>query len=142
MSTVSKHFVEYLSPGTFVAESTSKEIASWDVDEAVRMACDISERNGARPYGFRFTTRSRGPDDLDSKETARSGVYYLGGLVETLDDVRRRATHDDDILISNMEINGYDRIVTNTNSWRWTQPLRDGDTVLDVVLPPRKNDAA
>lgn len=142
MSTVSKHFVEYLSPGTFVAESTSKEIASWDVDEAVRMACDISERHGARPYGFRFTTRTRGPDDLDSRETARSGVYYLGGLVETLEDVRRRASPDDDILISNMEINGYDRIVTNTNSWRWTQPLRGGDTVLDVVLPPRKNDAA
>jgi hypothetical protein len=125
-----KHFVEFLSPGTFVAESASKPIDAWDVEAAVLMAADIKERYGATPYGFRFSTRSRGPDDLDSKETARSGVYYLGGRIETLEQVKARNDPKERILISNMEGNGWDRIVVNDNSWRWTQPLRDGDVVL------------
>jgi hypothetical protein len=74
--------------------------------------------------------------------TARSlpaaACISSGGLVETLDEVkaRRRPDGKDDILISNMEGNGYKRIVTNDNSWRWTQPLEEGDTVLD--WKPRK----
>jgi hypothetical protein len=33
-----------------------------------------------------------------------------------------------------MEVNGWDRIITNDNSWRWTQPLGKDDVVLDVSL--------
>ncbi len=106
------------------------------------MAGDIRAWNGARPYGFFFRTRSRGPDDLDSKETARSGVYYLGGTVATLAEVEARNDPTEETLRANMRGNGWDRIVTNTNSWKWTQPLGDGDTVLDVKLPPRKTDVA
>ena len=40
------------------------------------------------------------------------------------------ATEKDRILVSNMEGNGYDRIITNDNSWRWTQPLGKDDVVL------------
>ena len=35
---------------------------------------------------------------------------------------------------THMENNGYDRIVVNTNSWKWTQPLEQDD----VVLGPHK----
>lgn len=126
-----KHFVEFLSPGTFVAESTTKPIDSWDVETAVLMAADIKERYGATPYGFRFLTKSRGPDDLDSKVTAKSpGTYYLGGKIETLEQVKARNDPKDRILIANMEGNGYDRIVTNDNSWSWTRPLGKDDVVL------------
>jgi hypothetical protein len=131
---VAKHFVTFYSPGTFVAEQTELEIESWDVNAAVRMARGIVERYNAKPYGFSFSTRSRRPEDLDSEVTARSGIYYLGGKVETLAQVKARATEKDRILVSNMEGNGWGSIVTNDNSWRWVQPLRDGDTVLDVVL--------
>jgi len=41
-----KHFVHFLSPGTFVAEETSKPIASWSVEKAVKMAREITERHG------------------------------------------------------------------------------------------------
>lgn len=129
------HFVEFLSPGTFVAESTIRPINSWDIDAAVTLAADIVERHAARPYGFRFLTRERGYNELDSKVTESSGVYYLGGRIDTIDDVRKRADPNEEILLANMECNGIDRIVINENSWRWTQPLGERDTVLDVALP-------
>ena len=131
-----KHFVVFCSPGTFVDETTQREIASWDQQEAVKMAHDIVERHGATPYGFYFTTRERGPDNLDSKQTESSEMYYLGGKVETLAEVEARATKADEILLSNMRNNGYARIITNTNSWRVTKPFSDRDTVLDFT--PRK----
>jgi hypothetical protein len=129
-----QHFVTYYSPGTFVAETSIRKIDSWDVDEAMRVARSIGERYNATPYGFRFSTRSRGDEDLDSKVTKESPMYYLGGKVETLAEVKRRATEKDRILVSNMEGNGYKRIITNDNSWRWTQPLNDDDIVLDYEV--------
>lgn len=130
-----KHFVTFLSPGSFTAESTSIEIEKWNVDEAVAMSAKISERYAAKPYGFYFTTRGRGPDDFDSKETAHSPMYYLGGEIRTVEDVRRDALPDEKILLSNMKCNHWDRIVTNRNSYRFTQPLNESDVVLDVRLP-------
>lgn len=130
--TMVQHSVVFLSPGTFVAESTQSPIESWDVERAQDMAAEIVERYNARPYGFYFVTRGRGADDLDSREIERSGTYFLGGKVRTVDDVRAANKPDERTLLSNMECNGYSRIIDNRNSWRWTQPLRDED----VVLPP------
>lgn len=126
-----KHFVTFLSPGTFVSESTERPIDSWDVEAAKEMAKTIKERHNTTPYGFRFTTRERGENDLDSKVSATSPIYFLGGKVETLAEVKARATAADRILISNMECNGYARIITNANSWKMTVPLGDNDVVLD-----------
>lgn len=140
-TTMEKHFVTFFSPGSFVAETSTEPIESWDVDAAQQMARDIVERYRASPYGFQFSTRTRGPKDLDSQVTARSPMYYLGGRVETLAEVKARATEQDRILVANMEGNGYERIVTNNNSWRWTQPLRDGDVVLDWT-PRRKAESS
>ena len=126
-----KHFVVFMSPGTLFHETTQKEVASWDIDKAKKMAVGIHERHGATSFGFYFITRSRGEKDLDSKITATSPTYFLGGTVETLQKVKARATKEDNILISNMECNGWNRIITNTNSWKITLPLRDKDVVLD-----------
>lgn len=134
-----KHFVTFYSPGTFVAEYTEKPIAKWDTKIAMKMADAITERYNATPYGFRFSTRSRGPDDLDSKVTETSNMYYLGGRVETLEQVEARNDPKEEILRSNMRGNGYDRIIINDNSWRWTQPLDKKDVVLDYT-PPRKKE--
>ena len=132
--TMKAHFVSFLSPGTFVSEETVKPIESWDIDEAVAMSRDITERYNARPYAFRFLTRERGPDDLDSHETERSGLYFLGGVVETVEQVEARNDPSERILLANMKGNDWDRVVVNKNSWSWTQPLQDGDTILDVDL--------
>ena len=125
-----QHFVTFYSPGTFLAEDTTKPIISWDVDVAVKMARKITERYNATPYGFCFATRTRTAKDLDSKETARSGMYFLGGTVRTLAEVKAANDPDEKILLRNMEGNHYERVITNCNSWKWTQPLKKGDVVL------------
>lgn len=129
------HFVEFMSPGTFVSEKTTKPIDSWSVDKALQMAADVIERHGARPFGFRFITRERGETDLDSKVTKFSGIYYLGGTVRTIEDVERDALPDENILLANMRGNRWHRIITNSNSWKWTGVLNDEDTVLDFTMP-------
>ena len=126
-----KHFVTFLSPGTLVSETSTVEIDSWDVDDAKKKARGIVERHSAKPYGFYFTTRSRDENELDSKETGRSGTYYLGGVVKTLAEIKAVNDPNDKILISNMEMNRWDKVITNTNSWSFTAPLYDNDVVLD-----------
>ena len=127
-----KHFVTFYSPGTMFAETTTKEIESWDVDLAVQMSKDILERYGATPYGFQFITRGREPDELDSKVIAKSGMYYLGGKVETLEEIEARNDPNERILRSNMRSNRWDRVWTSTKGWKTTQPLNDEDTVLEI----------
>lgn len=124
------HFVTFYSPGTFFAEATEKPISSWNVEIAKQMAAAITERYDARPYGFRFTTRSRNADELDSKVTATSPMHYIGCKVETLEEIKAKDNPSDRILISNMEGNGWDKIVSPKEGWGWSQPLRDSDVVL------------
>jgi hypothetical protein len=125
-----QHFVTFYSPGTFVAETTTKPIADWNVDGAVAIASQLTERHGAKPYGFRFTTRGRSDADLDSKVIATGPMHFIGGKVETLAEIESRADPDDAILLSNMRCNGYDRVWTSTQGWRWTQPLGADDVVV------------
>jgi hypothetical protein len=125
-----KHFVTFCSPGTFVSETSEAPIDSWDIPTALTLARGIKERHGATPYGFFFKTRSRREDELDSKVTATSNMYYLGGKVETLEEVEARNLPDEKILLWNMKNNGIKKIITNTNSWKFTAALQDNDVVL------------
>lgn len=128
---MNKHFVTFLSPGTFFSEQTERLIASWDSDKAVAMSKKIKERYGATPYGFYFTTRGRGPKDLDSREIKRSGTYFLGGRILTYEDVEREMPKED-ILMRNMKGNGWDKVIINENSWRVIQPFTKKDTLLKI----------
>ena len=74
------------------------------------MADDIVERYGAKPFGFRLSTRletDEGVDDgrggvldVQPKKIAESGTYFLGGDVLTYDDFVRRDDDDEHILRS------------------------------------------
>lgn len=135
MPTVTQHFVTFYSPGTFTAETSVHPIDSWDVEAAKALASQVIERHNATPYGFRFSTRGRNDNDLDSRETERSSFYFLGGKIETLKEIEERNDPSERILLSNMRNNGWERIITNTNSWKWTQPLEEGDVVLEWTKP-------
>jgi hypothetical protein len=125
-----KHFVVFYSPGTLVSETTEKPIASWDVEKAKKMARAIKERHGATPYGFRFSTRERKATELDSKETKYSGMYYLGGRILTLEDVKREMPKEE-TLIWNMTNNHIKKIIINDNSWRTMQAFGKGDKLVE-----------
>jgi hypothetical protein len=112
---------------------TTHPVEAWDVQEALRLAAGITERHGATPYGFRFTTRSRGSDDLDSEVSATSPMHYFGCKIETLDEIKARNDPRDRILISNMERNDWDRVATTTSGWKWTQPISADDIVLEAA---------
>ena len=96
------------------------------------MAKNITERYNAKPYGFRFITWERDFDELDSKVTKTSGIYYLGGKILSLQEVKNRSDPKDKILISNMESNNYSHIIENTNSYKFTAPF---DYKNDTLLP-------
>lgn len=128
-----RHFVTFFSPGTFVAETDEKPIESWDVEKAVEMARSIKQRYHATPYGFQFSTRAREDDELDSRVVRKSCMYFLGGKVETAEEILARDDPKESILRSNVRSNGYKRIIINDNSWRWTQPLEEDDVVLDFT---------
>jgi hypothetical protein len=126
-----RHYVTFMSPGTFMAEDTTRQVESWDVETARVMAKAITERHGAIPYGFYFSTRERGCAEWEPKQTAKSPMYYLPHCkVRTLEQVLADNKPDERILRANMEGNGCKRIVTTTEGWRWTQPLNDDDVVL------------
>lgn len=125
-----KHFVTFYSPGTFVSERSTKEIESWDISVAKKMAETIVERHNAIPYGFQFLTKERGDEDFDSKETARSNMYYTNCRIETLPIIILRNDPADKILIENMQCNGWDRVVRTVKGWKGTFPLQEGDVVL------------
>jgi len=80
-----RHFVQFFSPGTFMAEQTDLSIDTWDVNQAMKMAHGIKERYDATPFGFKFITRERADDELDSKLVSKSGMYFLGGTILTLE---------------------------------------------------------
>lgn len=128
---VERHFVTFYSPGTFCAETTTQEIHAWDTVEALSRAKSVEERYGARPYAFRFSTRAREDHELDSKVVAESGYYFFGCNVLTVADVKAKYDRDYSALVSNMECNGWDRVASPREGWRWHQPVTADDVVLE-----------
>lgn len=125
-----KHFVIFYSPGTMVSEQSTQEIDSWNVREATTRADEIIERHNAIPYGFQFFTKERDDEDFDSKETDRSNMYYVHCNIETLQEIEKRNDPEDNILISNMKCNGWDKVAVTTKGWKGTYPLNEDDVVL------------
>ena len=121
-----KNYVIFLSPGTFVSETSKIEIDSWDTTKAMEMARGIKQRHAATPYGFYFEEWESG--EWEPKRIRESNMYYLGGKIKTLADIPD--IPENRILRANMEGNGYDRVLENTNSWKITLPLNKNDVIL------------
>ena len=146
-----QHCVVFYSPGTFVSESTKKEIAEWDPRLAVAIAETITERYGAKPYAFRFSTMlvaapvsdgEGGTLKVEPREVAASGYHFLGGTLETIDEIEVRADPKESILVSNMRGNDFPIVVVNTNSWKSVQPFGEGDCIVgpDGAIVERGDD--
>lgn len=136
-----EHSIEFMSPGTFYSETSTCKVPEWDPRLAVRKAMKITERYNATPYGFRFLTHLTQPDvpdgeggflKVEPKEIASSGTYFLGGTIETYEEICERNLDDERNLRSNMLCNDYPLVVVNTNSWKSTLPFTEKDKLLDA----------
>lgn len=127
-----KHFVVFLSPGTFCSEKTSKEIESWDIEKAKQMSKDIVERYGSHPFCFYFTTMSNDDDNWSPKQIDKSGRYYINGKVRTFEEVVKDNFHDEESLRLNMKYNEWDKVVTTFTPWKNVQPFEDGDQIVEI----------
>jgi hypothetical protein len=132
------HRVIFYSPGTFFPEESSREIDSWDTRRAVELSKEVVERHNARPHSFRFKTYLTAapvPDgeggvlNVEPKEVDASGLYFLGGRLRTLEEVKAENNPKEQILISNME-NNCPVAIENRNSWLFTGEFGERDCIV------------
>lgn len=138
MQPVIKHYVAFDSPGTFFCETTKQPISAWDSELACAMAQKIEERYGAKPFRFYFTTvQTTNPVKLndgtelrvEEKQTARSGSYYLGGVIKRYEEIPDDAAHT--ILRSNMRGSGWWIVCETTTPWRSVNEFETEDLQVD-----------
>lgn len=136
-----KHYVVFISPGSFVDEMTSKPIESWDTKAAIALAETIVERYGAKPYAFMFKTYDELPDVVDedghrrsveARELAASGRHYIDGTVLTRDDVVALKDPKLSIMESNMRNVGSEIVCRTTRSYTHHGVFAPGDCVVDA----------
>ncbi len=133
-------FVTFLSPGTMFDELSTRSLDEWSIAAAVELAKGVEERHGAKPYGFYFHTDivsgpvsdgEGGELTVAKKRVERSGVHFLTGTMETLDDVRGRNDPKEAILLSNMEFNEWPLVVVNMNSYKTVRQFHEKDCIVD-----------
>lgn len=140
MQTNRKHYVTFVSPGTFFSETTTKPIEEWNCATACYMAKSITERYGAKPYCFYFSTSIVSNDipdgeggklKVEPKQVAKSGNYFLGGKLRTREEVLADNKPDEEILRSNMEYNNMIAVVENCNSYKSVLEFTSKDAIVD-----------
>jgi hypothetical protein len=97
-------YVEFYYPGIMVDEASVKVVNHRDSKK-------VNVPSGS--FGFRFfdvKSTEEGDVKMESDRLNLSPMYYYGGRIMTLDDVRREMPNDR-ILISNMESNGWSRVI-------------------------------
>jgi hypothetical protein len=117
-------YVEYLHPGSFVAETSGKEVPNRNPQ---REAAEAPES----AYGFRYYDRFSDTAKLDgaeveltSKSLRRSKIYYIGGEVLTVADVERM---DQEAKVNGKdgwEQSRHEILLSNMRGNRWDQVLR------------------
>ena len=136
-----KHQVTFYSPGTLFSESSTYDIDGWDPAKAVELSEKVTERYGAKPYGFAFSTLIVAQDvpdgegwtlKVESKRVESSGIHFLGGRLETYDDLVDRNDPKESILRDNVRCNEYWIVCINDNSWRSTLPFSELDRIVDA----------
>jgi hypothetical protein len=133
--TMIKHYVTFtssLSPGHFICNLSTREIDSWNVEKAIEMSKEVIEQYSSPPFCFYFTTRMCTDDESGSKVVKKSGKYFLGGTIKTIDDVAKENGPENAILLFNMRVNKWDRVVETKSPWSWTSPFEPDDAVLPV----------
>lgn len=102
---ITKHFIQFLSPGSFFSESSSKQVKSRD---------DSKVKIGKYSFGYRFYDRNEfsNPDTgelMTGKPLNHSNWTYFGETM-SVNQVKKNVK-DNRILVANMENNGFKKVV-------------------------------
>lgn len=125
-----QEFVTFYYPGILFSETASRPIGDRDPKAALALAEAIK----AKPYGFCFETRividpvsdgEGGTVAVPSKLVDQSGTYFIGGKLETLDDVIARNDPKERILQSNMRNDDWHIVCVTMNGHKSTMPFTD-----------------
>jgi hypothetical protein len=119
-------FVEILYPGSFMPEESVHKVKERDPERIAK--------SYPKAFCFEFYDVVQNRITVDGEEQTvsgkrknKSGRYYPGATVFTTEDLKK-LPEDFSILISNMECNGWTRVVrTRRGNF---QPLEKGDHIL------------
>lgn len=126
-----KYFVKFYTPGIIVAETSRREISDPDpykIEFPDYAYCfDILKREDV-------IDQTNGNEYQGKEERIGKRYYHPDSTIRTLEDIKKFSPHEK-ILISNMEINKWDKIIY-TRWANWSQPF---DEEKDLIL--EKSDA-
>jgi uncharacterized protein (UPF0128 family) len=128
MNYVRKTYVEFLYPGSFFSESSAKEVKTRDVSKL---------KVPKNAFGFKFFDILSVVVDADGKKVKLtseqinvSPMHYYGGKIYTVAELKREFPNND-ILISNIEGNGYKKAIRcRTGNW---QPFEETDIFVEAA---------
>lgn len=124
------HFIKFHLPGDVVPTTLSPRIPSWDIPTAITLA---DARAILRPYAFQFVTLGRDHHALERREMAASQMYYLGGTVMDLEELRDMGTPLAVELAETMAKHNFTHVIrTRDGKLRLLPP---DAVVLDYVAP-------
>jgi hypothetical protein len=116
---------EYLSPGAFFPEESSKRLDAYDPDEALRKA--PSDAYCFVLYRLAVPSVDLGPRfRIVSVRQDVSKRYYIGGKLFTVEEIEQ-LPGDNHLLASNISSYGGMGILCRTGNW---QPFNEGDMLL------------
>jgi hypothetical protein len=128
MNYVRKTYIEFLYPGSFVAESSTKEVKTREVSKV---------KVPKSAFGFKFFDILSVVVDADSRKVQltserinMSPMHYYGGKLYTLAEVEREFPQND-TLVQNMKGNGWGKVIRcRTGNW---QPFEDVDVFVEAA---------
>lgn len=134
MDCIRRSYVEFLYPGTLIAEREAEPIALRDP-----ALVEVPEKAFAFRFFDKLTVVVReGAEDIElrSDRINESGMYYLGGEVYSLPELEHifpEATvltqQEATVLTQNMRNNNWVQVIkTRLGNW---QPFEEGDRLLD-----------
>lgn len=104
------YYVTYHSPGAFFAENSKIEVPNHDMK--------VILKKSENAYSFTLTKKTVFIKDGVPFSSPEWGAitYFIDAEIFTLAEVKKQFL-DSKILISNMEINGYDSIIKTNCGW-------------------------
>ena len=127
MERASHHWIEFLAPGSFIADSWKKAYEPPYKPEHVEFP--------ERAYAFTMHKQDvivvDGNEFLGKSEQIGPTYYHPDSKIETLEQVLKRGPES--ILAGNMKCNKWDKVIF-TRWDNWPQPYKESET---VVLPTK-----